>query len=87
MRLFPVTVNWIYIWWSRRHKVKSRPEPPFVSGSLTAPGMEQHSDEDDENQFPDTTTTSAGTPHVTPLSPVEMRQLTTNLSRLYNSCE
>ncbi|XP_060583072.1 protein brambleberry-like [Ruditapes philippinarum] len=78
-------VNWIYIWWSRRHKVKSRSDPPFVSGSLTAPGMEQHSDEDDENQFPDTTTTSAGTPHVTPLSPVEMRQLTTNLSRLYNS--
>ncbi|XP_045162493.2 protein brambleberry-like isoform X2 [Mercenaria mercenaria] len=76
-------VNWVYIWWSKRHKVTVTSESPFLPGSLTAPGREL-SDDEDENQFPDTTT-NAGSPADAPLSPVEMRQLTTNLGRLYNS--
>ncbi|WAR15451.1 BMBL-like protein [Mya arenaria] len=51
--------------------------PYFLSGSLPAPGQTGSQDAEETNQSPDTTT--AGSPHDIPLSPVEIKQLTTNL--------
>ena len=52
--------------------------------SLPAPGSPSVHEDEDRNQPPDTTTDG---PQNLPLSPVEMRQLTQTLGRLYNSCE
>ncbi|XP_052760579.1 protein brambleberry-like [Mya arenaria] len=81
---FVCGVNYVYIWWKRKHRQNSASDPPyFLSGSLPAPGQTGSQDAEETNQSPDTTT--AGSPHDIPLSPVEIKQLTTNLGRLYHS--
>ena len=57
----------------------------FLAGSLTAPCSSTNAESDEENQAPDTTT--GGSPHDIPLSPIELRELTTTLGRLYQSCK
>lgn len=80
-------VNWLYIWWCRKYRTAAASKPPlFLSGPLPTAGGDATADDDDQNQFPDTTT-NPGAPEDTsiPLSPIELRQLTDCLGRLYNS--
>ncbi|KAL4220858.1 hypothetical protein ACF0H5_019125 [Mactra antiquata] len=78
------SVNWLFVWWRNRCKVHTPSEPQSFYGSLSAPGTDTQSDNEEENQYPDTTTNTGTQPDV-PLSPIELRQLTSTLGRLYNS--
>lgn len=60
--------------------------PPLLTGSLPAPGTGNHSEDEAENQYPDTTTNGGPATDI-PLSPIELRQLTATLGKLYNSCK
>ena len=83
--VFPV--NWMYNIWKRRLQActSNSPEPPsYLTGSLQAVASGSHDGGDEGSQYPDTTT--AGPQLDVPLSPLEMRQLTNNLGRLYHSC-
>ena len=77
---FLILVNWLYVWWSRKHSQSSGAFAPVYSiGSL--PQTTEVSD-DEGTREPNNDTTAAPPP----LSPVEIRQLTTTLGRLYTSC-
>ena len=77
---FKISVNWVYVWWSSKYPQSSSSPPPVnIAGSLSDTGQTVTEDEmgepvDEANTVP-------------PLSPVEIRQLTTTLGRLYTSCK
>ena len=76
---FQISVNWVYVWWSSKYPQSSSSPPPVnIAGSLPDTGQtmtdEMGEPVDEANTVP-------------PLSPVEIRQLTTTLGRLYTSCK
>jgi len=84
--VFPV--NWMYNIWKRRLQActsNSPEQPSYLTGSLQAVASGSQDGVDEGSQYPDTTT--AGPQLDVPLSPLEMRQLTNNLGRLYHSCK
>lgn len=84
--LFTVSVvNWVYVWWCRRHHKISAAytNTSQTTGFLQVCGTNPDSEDENQSQLPDTTTT--GSQLEVHLSPVELRYLSTTLGRLYHS--
>ena len=78
--IFFNSVNWVYVWWTRKNFQSSSGSVPVnMIGSLPET-TDIADDEGSGEPFNDTNT-------MPPLSPLEIRQLTTTLGRLYTSCK